>query len=82
MPVGLAAGLSLVPSALYVTGAQAIQVLAASVGALVATAGFGLLRSVWRRWRQSDLLRFLAALGCYLICAGTVLMLAGIGIYH
>lgn len=73
---------ALVPGALALSGAFQIQVTAAAAGALLTTGGFGLGRAAWPGWRQSDLRRLLLSLGFFLSCAGAILMLAGIGIYH
>ena len=84
LATSLAVGLlcSLVPVVLGLSGAFRIQVIAAGAGALMTTTGFALVGAVWRRWRQSDLLRLVGSLGFLLCCFGVVGMLAGVGIYH
>lgn len=79
---GVGAACALVPAALVLSGAFHIQVTAAAVGALLTTGGFGLGRAAWPGWRQSDLRRLLLSLGFFMGCAGAILMLAGIGVYH
>lgn len=80
--VGLGLLFALVPSRLAVSGALGIQVVAAAAGALTATGGVALVRVAWPRRRHSDLHHLLAALGFFLLCAGAVAMLAGVGLYH
>jgi TRAP-type C4-dicarboxylate transport system permease small subunit len=71
----------LVPARLAISGALEVQVLAAAAGALMATGGVGLLSASWPRRRYSELHHLLAAMGFFLLCAGAVAMLAGVGIY-
>lgn len=70
------------PVALALTGALRLQVLAASAGALMVACGAALLTAGWSRRRDSELRRLAAALGFFLCCAGTVMLLAGVGLYH
>lgn len=79
---GVGALCALVPAALALSGAFKIQVTAAAAGALMTTGGFGLARAAWPDRRQSDLRRLLLSLGFFIGCAGAILMLAGVGIYH
>jgi hypothetical protein len=72
---------ALVPSRLATTGALGVQVVAAAAGALIATGGAALVRLGWPRER-SDLDHLVAAFGFFLVCAGAVAMLAGVGLYH
>ena len=72
----------LVPLLLVSTGAREIQLVAATVGALLATGGVALLLLGWPRRRCSDVHHLLAAVGFFLFCAGVVAMLAGVGLYH
>ena len=73
---------ALVPSVLAASGALRVQVVAAVVGAAMATAGVALGLAGWPRRRSSELHNLLAAFGFFLLCGGVVLMLAGIGLYH
>ena len=83
LPVaGLGLLFALVPARLAATGALQIQIVAAAVGAVVAPGGVALLRLGWSRRRHSDVHHLLAALGFFLLCAGVVAMLAGVGLYH
>ena len=83
LPVaGLGLLFALVPSRLAATGAQGVQVVAAAAGALMATGGAALVRLGWPRRRHSDLYRLIAAPGFFLLCAGAVAMLVGVGLYH
>ena len=83
LPVaGLGLLFALVPSRLATSGALRIQVVAAAVGALAATVGAALVRLGWPRRRRSDLHHLLSAFGFFLLCAGAVAMLAGVGLYH
>lgn len=77
-----AALFALVPSLLAVGGALPIQVVAAAVGALMATGGVAMGLVGWPRRRHSDIHHLLAATGFFLLCAGVVGMLAGVGLYH
>lgn len=79
---GVAALRALVPAALALSGAFEIQVTAAAAGALMTTGGFGLGRAAWPGWRESDPRRLLLSLGFFMGCAGAILMLVGIGLYH
>jgi hypothetical protein len=72
----------LVPARLAASGALEVQIVAAAAGALMATGGAGLLSVSWPRRRHSELQHLLAAMGFFLLCAGAVAMLAGVGIYH
>lgn len=74
--------LALVPGVLGISGALAVQVLAAGAGAAVATAGFALGLRSWPRRRASDLAHLLISLGFFLCCVGVALMLAGVGLWH
>jgi hypothetical protein len=74
--------LALVPVRLATNGALGIQVTAAAVGALMATGGAALLNGSWPRKPRSELHHLLAATGFFLLCAGAVAMLAGVGLYH
>jgi hypothetical protein len=80
--VGLGLLLALVPSLLATGGALAIQIVAATAGALMAMVGAALVRVGWAHRRRSDLHHLLAAVGFFLLCAGTVAMLAGVGLYQ
>jgi hypothetical protein len=83
LPVaGLGVLFALVPSRLATSGALGIQIVAATAGALVATGGAALVRLGWPQRRRSDLHHLLAATGFFLLCAGAVAMLAGVGLYH
>lgn len=83
LPVaGLALLLAVVPARLATSGALGIQVVAAAAGALMATAGAALMRVGAPRRRRSDLRHLRAAFGFFLLCAGAVAMLAGVGLYH
>lgn len=73
---------TLVPAALALTGACQGQVATTATGALMTTAGFGLGQAAWPGWRRSDPRRLALSLGFLIGCAGAILMLAGIGIYH
>jgi hypothetical protein len=79
---GLALLFALVPSLLATSGALRIQIAAAAAGALMAAGGAALLRIGWPRRRRSELHNLVAALGFFLLCAGAVAMLAGVGLYH
>jgi hypothetical protein len=79
---GVGAVCGLVPVALALSGAFQIQLIAAAAGALLTTCGFGLARAAWPGWARSDVGRLLLSLGFFACCAGVVLMLAGVGIYH
>ncbi len=79
---GVAALCALVPVGLALSGAFQIQVTTAAAGAVMTTGGFALARAVWPGRRQSDLRRLLLSVGFFVGCAGVILMLAGIGIYH
>lgn len=80
--VGLGLLLALVPSVLAASRALTIQIAAATAGALMATGGAELVRVAWTRRRRSDLHYLLVAIGFFLLCAGAVAMLAGVGLYH
>lgn len=80
--VGLGLLLALVPSLLAASGALAIQVVAATAGALLATGGAALVRVGWAHRQRSDLHHLVVAVGFFLLCAGMVAMLAGVGLYH
>jgi hypothetical protein len=83
LPVaGLGLLFALVPSRLAAPGALQIQIVAAAVGAVVATGGVALVRLGWPRRRHSDVHHLFGALGFFLLCAGVVTMLAGVGLYH
>jgi hypothetical protein len=73
---------ALVPARLAMSGALGIQIVAAAAGALMATGGAALLNDSWPRRRRSEIHHLLAAIGFFLFCAGTVAMLAGVGLYH
>jgi hypothetical protein len=73
---------ALVPVALAAGGALPIQVAGAAAGAATLTAGVALAWATRRARRESDLRRALGAAGFFLCCLGSVLMLAGVGIYH
>ncbi|HEV2076019.1 MAG TPA: hypothetical protein VGR10_07245 [Thermoleophilaceae bacterium] len=79
---GVAALCAGVPVGLALSGAFRIQVTAAAAGALMTTGGLGLARTAWPGWRQSDLRRLLVSVGFFVSCAGAILMLGGIGLYH
>ncbi len=79
---GAGALLVLVPVLLARTGALTVQVVAAGAGALLATGGLSLMRGAWPRRRITDLHYLLFAVGFFLLCAGFVTMLAGVGLYH
>ena len=79
---GLGLLFALVPSRLAATGALGIQVVAAAAGALMAMGGAALVGLGWPRRRHSDLYHLIAGLGFFLMCAGAVAMLAGLGLYH
>ena len=79
---GLAVLFALVPSLLAASGALRIQVVAAAAGALLATTGAVLGTVSWPKRRQSEVHHLLFAVGFFLLCAGVVGMLAGIGLYH
>jgi hypothetical protein len=79
---GLALLFALVPSLLATSGALGIQIAAAAAGALMAAGGAALFRIGWPRRRRSELHHLVAALGFFLLCAGAVAMLAGVGLYH
>lgn len=72
----------LVPALLATSGALPIQLLAAAAGALMVSAGASCLFVAWPQRRSSDLRHLLAAFGFFLLCAGLVGMLAGVGLYH
>ena len=83
LPVtGLGLLIVLVPARLATSQALGIQIVAAAAGALIATAGIALLRLGWPRRRRSDVHHLLTALGFFLLFAGAVAMLAGVGRYH
>jgi hypothetical protein len=83
LPVGgLCLLVALVPSLLATSGALWIQVVVATAGALMAAGGAALLRVGWPRRRGSEVHHLLAAFGFFLLCAGAVAMLAGVGLYH
>jgi len=73
---------ALVPARLALRGAASIQVAAAAAGAVLAATGVALIRAGWPRRRQSETARLLFSAGFFLVCAGTVGMLAGVGLYH
>ena len=73
---------ALVPCVLGASGALRVQVVAAVVGAAMATGGVALGLAGWPQRRSSELHNLLAAFGFFLLCGGVVLMLAGIGLYH
>lgn len=73
---------AVVPSLLAASGALRIQVAAGAAGALMAAGGVSLMRVGWPHRRRSELHHLLAALGFFLLCAGAVAMLAGVGLYH
>lgn len=79
---GLGAIFAAVPSLLAVSGALGIQIIAATAGAVLATGGAAMLRVAWPLRRRSDLHHLLAAAGFFLLCLGSVAMLAGVGLYH
>jgi len=79
---GLAVLFALLPSLLAASGALRIQVVAAAAGALLATTGAVLGTVSWSKRRQSEVHHLLFAVGFFLLCAGVVGMLAGIGLYH
>lgn len=79
---GLGLILAAVPSLLAASGALGIQVAAAGAGAAIATGGLALMRVGWPHRRRSDIHHLLAALGFFLLCAGAVALLAGVGLYH
>lgn len=79
---GVGGACALVPAVLLLSDAFQVQVIAAAAGALLTTGGFGLGRAAWPGWRRSDLRRLLLSLGFFLGCAGAILMLAGVGLYH
>lgn len=72
----------LVPAYLAATGALTVQVMAAAGGALLAGIGAALADASRPRRRGSELHNLLFSVGFFLLCAGLVGMLAGIGIYH
>jgi len=72
----------LIPVYLATTEALDVQVAAAAAGALMTTAGLAVVRAVWSSWRESDLRRLVGSLAFFLSCAGVVLLLAGVGLYH
>jgi hypothetical protein len=78
----LALVFALIPALLAASGALGIQIAAAAAGALMAAGGAALLRVAWPHRRRSELHHLLAALGFFLLCAGAVAMLAGVGLYH
>lgn len=83
LPVtGLGLPLALVPTLLATSGTPRAQVVAAAAGALTATGGAALLQVGLPRRRLSDFHHLLAAFGFFLMCAGAVAMLAGVGLYH
>jgi hypothetical protein len=71
-----------IPSLLAASGALPIQVVAAAGGAFGAASGASLIRVGWPHRRRSEVQRLLAAFGFFLLSAGTVAMLAGVGLYH
>jgi hypothetical protein len=71
-----------VPAALAASGALRVQVFAASAGSLMVACGAAALRAGWRGRHTSELRRLAAAFGFFLCCAGSVLLLAGVGLYH
>jgi hypothetical protein len=71
-----------VPVALAASGALRVQVLAASAGTVMVACGAAALRAGWSGRRMSELRRLAAAFGFFLCCAGTVTLLAGVGLYH
>lgn len=73
---------ALVPARLALRGAASIQVAAAAAGAVLAATGVALIRAGWPRRRQSETARLLSSVGFFLVCAGKVGMLAGVGLYH
>jgi hypothetical protein len=79
---GFALLVAVVPSLLAASGALQVQVVAATAGALMAVGGVSLMRVAWPHKRRSDIHHLLVALGFFLLCAGAVAMLAGIGLYH
>jgi len=79
---GLAVLFALVPSLLAASGAPRIQVVAAAAGALLATTGAVLGTVSLPKRRRSEVHQLLFAVGFFLLCAGVVGMLAGIGLYH
>ncbi len=79
---GVAALCASVPAALALSSALEIQVIAAAAGATMATGGFAVGRAAWPGWRRSELRRLVLAVGFFMCCAGLILMLAGIGVYH
>jgi hypothetical protein len=48
----------------------------------MATGGAALLNDSWPRRRRSEIHHLLVAIGFFLLYAGTVAMLAGVGLYH
>lgn len=56
--------------------------VASAAGAFLATSGAAITLMAWPRRRRSDLHHLYAAIGFFLVCAGVVLMLVGVGLYH
>lgn len=79
---GLAVLFALVPSLLASSGALRVQVVGAAAGALVGTTGAVLGTVSWPKRHRSEVHHLLFAVGFFLVCAGVVGMLAGIGLYH
>ncbi len=80
--IGVAALCMLVPVYLATSDALEVQVAAAGAGALMTTVGVVVVRAVWSSWRDSDVRRLVASLAFFICCAGVVLLLAGVGLYH
>ncbi len=53
-----------------------------AAGALMTSTGLALGALSWPRRRASDVHHLLFAVGFFLVCAGLVGLLAGIGLYH
>lgn len=79
---GLAVASVLVCLQLAGSGAVGAQVTAATIGAALLTGGAALAVWGWPRRRESEALRLALSAGFFLICAGIVAMLAGVGLYH
>ena len=58
------------------------ELVPVAAGALMTSTGLALGALSWPRRRASDVHHLLFAVGFFLVCAGLVGVLAGIGLYH